>query len=281
MRNASFWRLAVIAVTAGGLSLAGAGSALAGESGSAGVAVTIGTASSFVPVSGDTMVVGGGPAAESTATVSGTVTGIPAAVTSVVVTLLAEPFQGHAFASTGQQVMAPVVSGAADYSFPVQPELATAYEAQVSAVAVGALPTTSTARTVYVIPQVTAVTTACTTRPVCHGILTITARYPASAFASESAKNWYTYAGIRRSATTTPGAPARLAIGPRPTHIVADQARDTVRFSVGFGFSLGTGGYRWKLSYCAKDTESLDGVGLPGQHGCGDAKVSATAPYLG
>jgi hypothetical protein len=281
MRNAMFGRVAVSAITAAGLCLAGAVPALAGTSGPPQAGVTITAASSFVQVSGDTMVRYGGTVAGSTATVSGTVTGVPAGVTAVTVTLLDEPFGATSFAPAGKQVSAPVDNGTADYSFSVNPIVATGYEAQVSHDG-GTTPTNSAARTVYVIPQVTATTTACTARPGCQGILTVTAKYPAGQeFLNESAKGWYTYAGIQRSATTTPAGPARLVRGGTPTHVVVDPATDTVHFSVGFGFPLGTGGYQWKLNYCTKDNEALDGIGLPGHHGCGEPTVSASAPYLG
>jgi hypothetical protein len=282
MRNAKFWRLTVSAITAGGLCLAGAGTALAGTAGRAQVGVTISTASSFVQVGGDTMVRYGGTAAAGTATVSGTVTGIPAGVKSVVVTLLSEPFGASDFTSTGKQYTGQASDGTAGYSFSVSPgsNLATGYEAQVSYA--GATTTTiSAAQTVYVIPQVTAVTTACTTRPICHGLLTVTAKYPSTVFANEAAKTWYTYAGIRTSATTTPAGPATLRRYGTPARVVTDPATGTSHFTVPFMFVLGHGGYQWKLNYCTRDSESLDGLGLPGHHGCGDVTVSASAPYLG
>ncbi len=144
----------------------------------------------------------------------------------------------------------------------------------------GATPVTSAARTVYVIPQVTAVTTACTTRPVCHGLLTVTAEYPASVFANESAKDWYTY--CRHQALGHQYARRAGPAGSRTAaHGSSSTAHDSVHFTVQYGFVLGTGGYQWKLNYCTRDSESLDGLGLPGHHGCGDATVSASAPYLG
>ena len=76
MRNARFWRLAVIITAAGGLSLGAAGTALAGGGARSDLGVTIGTTSTFVPVSGDTLVRFGAPAPEDTANVSGSVTGI-------------------------------------------------------------------------------------------------------------------------------------------------------------------------------------------------------------
>jgi hypothetical protein len=288
MRNARFWHLAVIAITAGGLSLAGTGTALASGSARSEVTATIDTASSFVQVDGSTMVRYGGPApdatakAAATATVSGTITGIPASLSSVVVTLLARPFGAASFASLGTPLTVPAQDGTADYSFPVTPGLATGYQAEV-ATAAGPLLATSAARTVYVIPQVTAVTTGCATRPYCTGHLTITARFPTSStFATEtSGKHLYLYSGIATSASTTPAAPARLTRFGWAARFTTDPARDTITYSVGFNFKLGTAGYQWKINYCTPDSENLDGIGLPGHHGCGDATVSSAAPYLG
>ena len=78
-----------------------------------------------------------------------------------------------------------------------------------------------------------------------------------------------------------PAGPATLKRGGTPTYVVTDPATDTLHFSVQFNFILGQGGYQWKLNYCTRDSESLDGLGLPGHHGCGDPTVSASAPYLG
>ena len=56
MRNARFWRLAVIITAAGGLSVATAGTALAGGGARSDLDVTIGATSAFIPVTGDTLV---------------------------------------------------------------------------------------------------------------------------------------------------------------------------------------------------------------------------------
>jgi hypothetical protein len=280
MRRARFWRLAVIAAAAGGLGLAAAGPALAAGSGRSGLAVTISTASTFVQVDGSTLVRFGGSAADGTATVSGTVTGIPAGQPAVVVTLLDEPFGGDTFAAAGQQLtISRHADGTASYSFPVAASLATTYEVQ--ATAGPATPATSAPRTVYVIPQLTVSGSTACTRPLCTIHLTVTATYPPSAFPTESAKKFYLYGDFRHSATATPAIPARLRLSGSAARSVRDAARNTVTYSVGATYNIGTGGYQWKINYCTPDTEGQDGIGLPGHHGCGDPTVSATAAYLG
>jgi hypothetical protein len=281
MRNARFWRLTVMILAAGGLSLAGAGQALAGGGARADLGVTIDTASAFVQVGPDTLVRYGAPAAQATATVSGAVTGIRAGVATVIVTLLAKPFGTASFVAAGPPVtLHAAPDGSATYSFPVVPKLATGYEVTVSAA--GATLTTSDPRTVYVIPDVTVTRSATCSRPTCTGSLTVTAQYPAAAFARESAKHLELYSGLRTSADSTPAGPARLRLLAHARHRVLDAARGTVRYTFGYSFNIGrTQGYQWKINYCTADTEAADGIGLPGAHDCGKPVVSASAPYLG
>jgi len=281
MRKARFWRLAVIITTAGGLSLAGAGTALAGRAARTDLDVTIGTASTFVPVNGDTLVRYGAPFPQATAKVSGSVTGIPASLTSVVVTLLDKPFGGPAFSSTGPQATLRPTGGSAAYTFPVTPKLATSYEVEISQTADSAPMQTSGPQTVYVIPDVTVTGLKCA-RPSCSGKLVITARFPAPAFGTESPKKLNVYQGIRESADSTPAEPDRLSLVGTAGHVVRDATKFTVQYTVRYGFNIGPGeGYQWKINYCTADTETADGIGLPGHHGCGDQMVSAAAPYLG
>jgi hypothetical protein len=280
MRNARFWRLAVIITTAGGLSLAGAGTALAGGAARSDLDVTIGTTSAFVPVSHDTLVRYQAPAPADTATVSGSVTGIPADLTSVVVTLLDKPFGAAAFTSTGPQaILRPGGDGSATYSFSVIPDLATSYEVQVSAAGHSAV--TSAAQTVYVIPDVTVTGSTACTRPTCKGDLIVTARFPPAAFATESVKRLRLYYGFRKSADGTPAGPDQLHLSGSPKTVVPNQDLGTMRYNVGYEFNVGTEGYQWKVNYCTPDSEATDGIGLPGRHGCGNQTVSAAAPYLG
>jgi hypothetical protein len=281
MRNARFWRLAVIITAAGGLSLGAAGTALAGGSARSDLGVTIGTTSTFVPVTGDTLVRYGAPFPQNSANVSGSVTGIPAGLTSVVVTLLDKPFGATAFASAGPPATLRPSGGSAAYTFPVRPTVATSYEVVVSQAAGSAPLRTSGPQTVYVIPDVTVTGLRCA-RPSCSGQLVITALFPPSAFGRESAKKLNVYQGLRQSPDRTPAEPDKLSLAGPPTHVVKDATKFTIQYTVRYGFSIGPAeGYQWKISYCTQDTETADGIGLPGDHFCGDKKVSTDAPYLG
>jgi hypothetical protein len=281
MRNARFWRLAVIITTVGGLSLGAAGTALAGGGARSDLGVTIATTSAFMPVTGDTLVRFGAPFPADSANVSGSVTGIPPGLTSVTVTLLAKPFGATAFASTGVPATLRAAGGTAAYTFPVRPTVATSYEVAVSQAAGSATLRTSGPQTVYVIPDVTVTGLTCA-RPSCSGQLVITAQFPPSAFARESAKKLNVYQGLRESPDRTPAEPDQLSLAGPPAHVVTDATKSTVQYTVRYGFNVGRAeGYQWKINYCTQDTESADGMGLPGDHFCGDKKISTDDPYLG
>jgi hypothetical protein len=140
---------------------------------------------------------------------------------------------------------------------------------------------TSAAQTVYVIPDITVTGSTACGRPTCTGELIVTARYPESAFPTESVKHLRLYGGIRQSADGTPAEPDQLHLSGWPDHAVSNQDLGTVRYNVGYQFDVGTEGYQWKINYCTPDSEATDGIGLPGRHGCGNQAVSAAAPYLG
>jgi hypothetical protein len=281
MRNARFWRLAVIITTAGGLSLGAAGTALAGGGARPDISVTIGTTSTFVPVSGDTMVRFGAPPPEDSANVSGSVTGIPPGLTTVVVTLLEKPFGTTAFAGTRDSATLLPADGSAAYTFPVRPTVATSYEVVVSETAGSAPLRASGPRTVYVIPDVTVTGLKCA-RPACSGQLVITAQFPPSAFGTESPKKLNVYQGFREAADSTPAEPDALSLAGPARTVARDATKFTVQYTYRYGFNIGrVNAYQWKINYCTQDTETRDGIGLPGDHGCGNKKVSTDAPYLG
>jgi hypothetical protein len=281
MRNARFWRLAVIITAAGGLSLGAAGTALAGGGARSDLGVTIGTTSTFVPVSGDTLVRFGAPAPEDTANVSGSVTGIPPGLTSVTVMLLKKPFGATAFASTGDTFTLVPSGGSAAYTFPVRPAVATSYEVVASQTAGSAPLRTSGPRTVYVIPDVTVTGLKCA-RPSCSGQLVITAQFPPSAFGRESLKKLDVYQGLQVLPGRTPAAPATLSLAGPARTAARDATKFTVQYTYRYGFNIGRAdGYQWKINYCTQDTETADGIGLPGDHGCGKQTVRTDAPYLG
>jgi hypothetical protein len=281
MRHARFWRLAVIITTAGGLSLAGAGTALAGGGARADLDVTIGTASTFIPVSGDTLVRYGAPAPQDSAHVSGLVTGIPPGLTLLVGTLLEEKFGETTFTATKEQANLQPLDGSAAYTFPVTPDAATSYEVEVSQTATSAPLRISGPRTVYVIPDVTTAGLTCA-RPACSGQLVITAHVPPAAFGTESLKKLNVYTGLSTLVGSTPAEPDTLSLAGTARTVTRDAAKSTIQYSYRYGFSIGSAdGYQWRINYCTPDAETTDGIGLPGQHHCGDPTVSTADPYLG
>jgi hypothetical protein len=56
---------------------------------------------------------------------------------------------------------------------------------------------------------------------------------------------------------------------------------DRLSFHVVYKVHFPTGVFHFSETYCWKDTESRDGVGLPGHHHCGNARISASDRYLG
>jgi hypothetical protein len=45
-------------------------------------------------------------------------------------------------------------------------------------------------------------------------------------------------------------------------------------------FNIGNSGYHYHDSVCTKDTETQDGIGLPGSHGCGSERIPTSHGYL-
>jgi len=62
-----------------------------------------------------------------------------------------------------------------------------------------------------------------------------------------------------------------------PHRISANEFSYTITFS----FQVGDDALHWAYRACRKATEAEDGLGLPGNHGCGDARVLQSASYVG
>jgi hypothetical protein len=231
------------------------------------------TASSKIKVTHDVLVIYQGGSYAS-ATISGTITG----GTGDTAELMATPFGGTA-AQVGSTIT--VSSSPQSYSFTVKPSLATSY--QLELLSGSTVVTTSAAKTVYVAAQGKISGGKTCARPVCHETFRIAVIVPASALKTEMAKHNYAYFNVNLSKTGTPKAPKWLYLGrghasvTKPKKLTAGK----FSFSVSFRFTVGNDGYYWAWNLCSKDAEAKDGLGLPGTHGCGAKRVSATATYLG
>lgn len=173
------------------------------------------------------------------------------------------------------------------YSFAASPTLATRYSVLVLARRMaGQQLAASATKTVYVVPnQFGPVNTSCNSpgnRPVCRQRWRIYIVVPASAYREESAKHWYVYFGLALARLREPALPKWLYVD---HHAKVSQVRriSSTEFErvISLSFRLGDDAWHFGWNYCAKDTEAVDGVGLPGHHDCGQVRVSSKQRYLG
>jgi hypothetical protein len=211
------------------------------------------------------------------ATISGTIKGASSADDA---RLFAEPFGAKSFKFTGQVL--PLPSGSTvGYEFPVKPSVATKYQVRVSNGAT--VLATSAAATVYVTEGSghNKITThcsggRCTTTWDVYVVVATT-----KAERTESAKRWYLYFAID---THLPRLPKSLprdnsASAARPRRVNALEYEVTLTFR--FRTTIKNPSSDILPAGCTKDTESTDGYGLPGHHGCGASKISTSSPYVG
>jgi hypothetical protein len=276
MLKSRLWRGAALVTAVSGLVGAGAGTAVAASPATA--TVTIAAKSAFQPVTGDTFVIFLGSGTTDAATISGTVTGATSG-DSLTVTLLGRKFGAAGYSATSKHVTTASSSGNS-YSFTVRPGLATSYEVQVTDA--GAIIGTSPAKAVYVVPPASLTGKTGCSRPVCHITLKVSVKVPISAYATETAKHLYLYSRLFLAKRGEPAPPKLLelsstATASKPAKLHTYEFTVTIRFA----FRIGEDGYRWSINFCTKDSEAKDGVGLPGQHGCGNKWISADPAYLG
>ncbi|HKD88495.1 MAG TPA: hypothetical protein VKB62_08205 [Streptosporangiaceae bacterium] len=206
---------------------------------------------------------------ENTGVVSGTVT---TTATNDEATLLAEPFG----ASRYTKVAGPVaLSATGGYSFNVKPSLATHYKVKLSGPDAGVV---SGVVTVYVteggrIANIHARRSGNSIRFSFRLYIVL----PKSALRHEIGKHWYEYLAV--------GYPRLPRFAPLARGATVSRAR-----KVTSGEYFRTFSYSFRLRHsnpnpdpieCVKDTESKDGMGLPGHHGCGAKRVRSHVLYLG
>lgn len=210
--------------------------------------------------------------------ISGTVTGNQA---GDVVSLLARPFKATRFTATAQKVTL-AAAGTGSYSFTVQPALATSYEVRVSTPATtgSTVDATSGPAGLYVEasghgfkPHQKCTATECRYWYTASTIL------PASAYRTESRKHVYMYLAQWYSAKH----PARWFYLARTATTSKVKRISSGEFELTYTWHvhLRTGQNYWAPLSCTRDSETRDGLGLPGQHGCGAKRVAAKTTYLG
>lgn len=217
--------------------------------------------------------------AYATATIGGSITG---AVVGEVVKLYAQPFPYKKAAVLAGSTTLSSVSAPTPYSFSATPAVATRYQAELFASASAATPlATSAVQNVYVLSGGTVAGIKKCAVPTCHEAITITIVVPASTLAIEMAKHVYPYFAVNVAASNAP-APKWLYLngGSAKVSKTAKVAAEKFKLTISFTFKVGRASYYWDWTACSKDSVTVDGLGLPGHHGCGNAKVGSTA-YLG
>ncbi len=261
MRASVIWRVAGIVGLAAGLAGAAALPSWAATATNS-LAVTISVKSQQPKVTGDTWVYYKGANGAADGFISGQVSGFSAGETAA---LYAEPFGATSFTATGQSTTLTGTSPQT-YMFDVTPSLATQYEIQV----LNGTTTEATSGpvTVYVTEgsghgssKRSCSHTACKWKIVAKVLL------PASAYSTESAKHPYLYIIVPGKHDKLPkyATLSTKSTSSKPTKINSGEYELTFHF---------TGPDKAYVPLaCTKDSETVDGLGLPGRHGCGDKRV--------
>ncbi len=280
--SSRFWSGVLAVALAGGLLTAAA--LPAGAAARTTPTISIAAASKMPVVTGDVFV-NTWPRREHEARIFGTVTGD---TSGDIVALLAQrfPFRKAPVVIQSHDLL-PGAATAARYSFTVLPDIATRYRVELLSSGAPHRRISLTAeRTVYVswggyfTPRTYPPCPAAT----CHIQSRLHLFFPASAARFEAGKHWYDYLGVR----VGPGLPAvpkwltlrhKNFYVSKPRRVSSTEFELTIRFS----FWKGLNGYRFAWDICTKDTESRDGFGLPGHHGCGASRVAwaTIVRYLG
>jgi hypothetical protein len=269
-----FWRRIAPVVAAGGL-IAGMGAIPAEAASPAAYSITIAAKVAYPTVTHDDLVLYQFRGFD-TAVIHGTITG---ATAGDVATLLAKPFGATHYAATGKPIALSAASSS--YAFTVEPSLATAYRVQVTTGAV--VDATSATQTVYVVvvaAQASKITEKCSRTPLhCTESFKIETKVPSRAYADEAGKHVYFYLAIGYPHPPNTYTLSAKSTASKARRVNAGEFEMTLTFYVPLRNTTG----HWLTTFCTKDTESRDGLGLPGHHGCGSKKVGvkAAALYLG
>jgi Protein kinase domain len=246
-------------------------------------AFAIAAKSTLPPVSGDVWVTYQGAAAAN-AQLSGE---IKDAARGYVARLYAQPFPYTAKPDPVASVVLHPKGKKAPYLFQVTPAVATRYQVSVFQSRTGrrSLASSPTA-TIYVVPSVSHGSARACRRPTCHETFTLNVLVAAQAIGTEVTKPWYTYFGLHlsKSPAKPPAAPTVLQLGAGGPHVSAPRqvSGDEFVVTVTFSFPIGKkNGYTWQWAACTQSSVGLDGIGLPGGHGCGGKTIPVVHSYLG
>jgi hypothetical protein len=241
--------------------LAGALLPAGGNARVSGTAITISAQTSNKPVGGLIWATYG-----TAAQISGT-TADGQAGTSVELQKSTFPFTAG-FSAAGQTT----TSAGGSYSFTAKPTIATRYRVLLAADATSA----SQVVTVYVGAHwINRPTSPCSGLS-CHKHFANTIVYPPAVAKREASKRAYYYFGVRYGSQTSPPTRVKIVKTGRLRHLGG------TRYRAGFSVTFPTvQAYYYEWVICTKDTETRDGLGLPGRHHCGGRSIRYSAIQQG
>jgi hypothetical protein len=178
------------------------------------------------------------------------------------------------------------VAGTARYAFRVTPTLATRYRIELFRDKAATLPiATSGVKTIYVSTDETISGDQKCSSPVCNESVQATVTVPPSVLKFEMSKTPQVYFGINLSNSQKNVPPPQwVSLGAGHSLVAGKEPVSADQFEVIVTFSYTADGHynhpAWAV--CDEDTEAIDGIGLPGHHGCGDQRIlDSTGYYLG
>jgi len=272
------WRRVTVVALTGSMAMAALVAAVVPAQAAAAPTITVSAASNNPPVTGDVWVIFQN-GKWSTARIHGAITG---AAAGEVATLYAQRFP-YTTAAKPVKSITLSATGTARYSFTVTPTLATRYKVELFARKGAATPlAVSPRQSVYVASDWWVTGRDTCGQPVCRLTYHLFFEVPSSALAVEMSKHVYPYFGINFGAASN-SLPRWLYLNGGHGSVSSVQKIFANGFerTLTFSFTVGNNSYYWAWNLCAKDTESRDGLGLPGSHGCGASRVLQTANYLG
>ena len=201
-----------------------------------------------------------------------------------VVKLYAQPFPYTRKPAVASSAVLQPVGRLANYAFTVTPSLATRYTVKLFADgSATASAGTSPTRTVYVETFSTFSKPESCSTAACHLSFQIHEIVPPSALQAEITKPWNFYFGLALDPNKEPPPPSVLQLGAGSPQIGTPVRLSATEFEVtiSFSFQSGNDAATWSYNACTADSETQDGLGLPGHHGCGDPHIPHSPPYLG
>ncbi len=174
--------------------------------------------------------------------------------------------------------------GTDKYSFTAAPELATRYKLELFRDASSTTPLLVTKSTaVYVLANYYHSPIRKCGHPICRQSIRISVVVPPATLATEIAKRNFAYFNYTVAPHGTPPTPQWLYKGIGHLRITRPRRDADGRFDykVSFWFRVNNDRSHWLLITCSKNTEPIDGLNLPGHHGCGKWRVFASTRYVG